>query len=83
MSARVAAAQARRDLEFLEIAQGYSDRLESAKENLRTNRGDEAAISQHREAAQAMHEFRSWARTAGKPKPGEPGRDAVIVMGAK
>lgn len=82
MSARVAAAQARREQEFLELAADYEDRLLAAKEALAANPGDAEVVAEHRAAADAMHGFRTWARTVGEPKAGVPGRDAVITMGA-
>lgn len=82
MSARVAAAQARRELAFLEIAQEYADKLLAAKAELADNPTNPDVIARHRAAANEMHEFRRWARTVGKPREGVPGRDAVIVMGA-
>lgn len=86
-SARVAAAQARRELEFLEVCEGYQDRLEAAKDAARQamDGGDEAAVGEAlaglKIASREMYEFRGWARTLGRPKEGVPGRDAVIRMG--
>ncbi|MFF3443652.1 hypothetical protein [Streptosporangium sp. NPDC002721] len=81
MSARVAAAQARRELAFLEIAEALSEKLADAKAAKASNPGDEAAVQHHRAVSDEMHAFRAWARTAGKPREGTPGRDAVIKVG--
>ncbi|MEV4246956.1 hypothetical protein AB0J63_26530 [Streptosporangium canum] len=87
MNARIAAAQARRELAFLEVCEGYQDRLEAAKDAVRAAQegGDEQALAeanaQLKVAAGEMHGFRSWARSVGKPREGVPGRDAVIQVG--
>ncbi|MFI6296866.1 hypothetical protein ACIBEJ_35115 [Nonomuraea sp. NPDC050790] len=86
MNARVAAMRARRELEFLEICQDYSDRLDAAKAAVREAResGGEAftlAWARMKEVGREVHEFRKWARTVGKPAEGVPGRDAVIQVG--
>lgn len=80
-SARVAAAQARREVAFLEVCEEISDELAAAKRYLRDNPGDAAAIERKREATTVVHEFRKWARVVGQPKEGVPGRDAVIRIG--
>lgn len=85
MSARVAAAQARRELEFLEVCEQYSDRLEAAKDVVREaeEQGEvpAEATADLKAAAREMHEFRKWARSVGRPREGVPGRDAVIQVG--
>ncbi|MER5420323.1 hypothetical protein [Streptosporangium roseum] len=85
MSARVAAAQARRELAFLEICEGYQDRLEAAKDAVRQAREQGEVpgelTAEWKVAAREMHGFRSWARSVGKPRAGVPGRDAVIQAG--
>lgn len=86
-SAKLAAIQARRELEFLEVCAGYQERLEAAKDKVRQAResGDAEAEQQAYLRMKAVglevHKFRKWARTAGRPKDGVPGRDAVIRVG--
>jgi hypothetical protein len=83
-SARVAAAQARRELAFLEVCESYQERLEAAKAALQAAReqGDVPAevSAELRAAADEMRGFREWARTVGRPRDGGPG-DAVIRVG--
>ena len=84
MNARIAAARARRELEFLEVCEGYQDRLEAAKERVQqaAEQGDVPAelLGELKNVSREMYEFRAWARATGKPREGGPG-DAVIVMG--
>lgn len=86
-SAKLAAIQLRRELAFLEVCEGYQERLTKAKEALAQAResGDQRVIDEaaarRRETAKAMSEFRAWARTMGKPREGVPGRDATINVG--
>jgi hypothetical protein len=86
-SARVAAAQARRELAFLEVCEQYQLRLEEAKDALRAAKesGSQDAVTaargEQRTIAREVHEFRAWARTTGRPREGVPGRDATIRVG--
>lgn len=78
--------QARRELEFLEICEGYQVRREDAVSALRQAQesGDAEAIERAqtavKETGRDIHEFRKWARTMGSPREGVPGRDAVVQM---
>jgi hypothetical protein len=83
VSARVEAAKARRNLQFLEECTAMCDRLEEAKEAVRAARaaGDAKAMAKARKAlrpiATEVHEFRAAMVTlAGAPEAG-PG-DAVV-----
>lgn len=86
-SARLAAIQARRSAEFLDVCAEYQDRLAAAKRKVAEAResGDQASVdrakAELRPIADEMHEFRAWARTSGSPPAGVPGRDAVIQVG--
>lgn len=86
-SARLAAIQARRAAEFLDICADVQERAAHAKAALASARssGDENAIAEARRAwravADEVHEFRRWARENGSPPEGRPGRDAVIKAG--
>ncbi|MER6942483.1 hypothetical protein ABT294_00545 [Nonomuraea sp. NPDC000554] len=86
-SARLAAMQARREAEFLDVCAEYQDRLAEAKDAVRAAResGDDEAAAQAyqrmKEVGREVHEFRAWAKTMGSPPEGRPGRDAVIRMG--
>jgi hypothetical protein len=72
---------ARRGLEFLDVCDGYEQRLADAKQAVKDAPDDEAALSALKAAKQEMRAFREWARTVGKPPEGTPGRDATIKIG--
>ncbi|RSN12800.1 hypothetical protein DMB42_11520 [Nonomuraea sp. WAC 01424] len=71
---------ARRGLEFLEICDGYEERLEAAKQAVADDPSPEA-LAELKAAKQEMRDFRAWARTVGSPPEGVPGKDATIKIG--
>lgn len=87
-SAKLAAIQARRAADFLDVCAEYEERLEDAKQQVHEARksGDAAVVkvakAELRPIAEEVHAFRAWARAMGSPPEGRPGRDAVIRAGA-
>ncbi|GAA2860175.1 hypothetical protein [Nonomuraea rubra] len=82
-SARVAAMHARRGLEFLDVCEGYEQRLAAAKQAVKDATGEQQAeaVAALKTAKAEMRGFREWARTVGRPPEGVPGRDATIRIG--
>jgi hypothetical protein len=86
-SARLAKLRLQQEQEFLDVCEEYEERLETAKQAVKDARasGDQDAIAEARAALKPVKaeffEFRSWARSVGRPRDGVPGKDATVRMG--